>query len=341
MGDGEADLGDMVAQVGGDGVEVGDARDDVEGLAAAVVLAQQRLADGEGVELADVGADGEAVDRGGGDERELADAGEGELQGAGDGGGGEGEDVDVGAQRLQALLVGDAEVLLLVDDEEAEVLEGDALGEEGVGADDELDAAVGEAGAGLRGVLGGDEAGELADAEGEAAEAFGEVLEVLAGEERGGGDDRDLHAGHGGDEGGAQRDLGLAEADVAADEAVHGLAGFEVLEHVVDGGELVVGLGVGEAGAEFFPGVVVGGREDGALAERALGGDADEAFRHVADAGLEARLLRLPGAAAEAVEQALLVAVAGEELDVLDRQVELVAAGVFERAGTRAGRPWR
>ena len=140
VGDGEADLGDLVAQEGGDGVEVGDARDDVEGLAAAVVLAQERLADGEGVELADVGADGEAVDRGGGDQRELADAGEGELQGARDGGGGQGEDVDVGAQRLQALLVGDAEVLLLVDDEEAEVLEGHALGEEGVGADDELDA---------------------------------------------------------------------------------------------------------------------------------------------------------------------------------------------------------
>ena len=165
---------------------------------------------------------------------------------------------------------------------------------------------------------------------GQAAEAFGEVLEVLAGEERGGGDDGDLHAGHGGDEGGAQRDLGLAEADVAADEAVHGLAGFEVLEDVGDGGELVVGLGIGEAGAELLPGVVVGRREDGALPERALGGDADEALGHVADAALEAGLLRLPGAAAEPVEQALLVAVAGEELDVLDRQVELVAAGVFE-----------
>ena len=164
---------------------------------------------------------------------------------------------------------------------------------------------------------------------------------MLAGEERGRGDDRDLHAGHGGDEGGAQRHLGLAEADVAADEAVHGLAGFEVLEHVGDGGELVVGLGVGEAGAELLPGVVVGRREDGALAQRALGGDADQPLRHVADARLEPRLLRLPGAAAEAVEQALLVAVAGEELDVLDRQVELVAAGVFEARGTRAARPWR
>jgi hypothetical protein len=35
--------------------------------------------------------------------------------------------VDVGAQRLQPLLVGDAEALLLVDDDEAEILELDLL----------------------------------------------------------------------------------------------------------------------------------------------------------------------------------------------------------------------
>ena len=47
---------------------------------------------------------------------------------------------------------------------------------------------------------------------------------VLAGEQGRRRDDRDLLAGHGGDEGGAQRDLGLAEADIAADQAVHRLA---------------------------------------------------------------------------------------------------------------------
>ncbi len=55
----------------------------------------------------------------------------------------------------------------------------------------------------------------------------------------------------GGGEGGAQRDLGLAEADIAADQPVHRPAGGEVVEHRLDGGLLVLGLLEGEAGAEL------------------------------------------------------------------------------------------
>ena len=57
-------------------------------------------------------------------------------------------------------------------------------------------------------------------------------------------------------EGGAQRDLGLAEADIAADQAVHRPAGGQVLQHVGDGARLVLGLGEGEAGAELVPGAL-------------------------------------------------------------------------------------
>ena len=39
----------------------------------------------------------------------------------------------------------DAEALLLVDDDQAEILEADLLGEQSVGADDQVDAAVCEA----------------------------------------------------------------------------------------------------------------------------------------------------------------------------------------------------
>ena len=56
---------------------------------------------------------------------------------------------------------------------------------------------------------------------GRPAKRLREGLEVLAGEERRRHDDGDLLAAHRGDEGGAERDLGLAEADVAADQAVH------------------------------------------------------------------------------------------------------------------------
>ncbi len=43
-------------------------------------------------------------------------------------------------------------------------------------------------------------------------------------------------------EGGAHGDFGFAVADVAAEEAVHGLGGLHVGLDVGDGGELVVGL---------------------------------------------------------------------------------------------------
>jgi len=69
-----------------------------------------------------------------------------------------------------------------------------------------------------------------------------EGLEVLEGEDGGGGEDGDLARILHGLEGGAHGDLGLAVADVAAEEAVHGLGGLHVALDVCDGGELVVGL---------------------------------------------------------------------------------------------------
>ena len=69
----------------------------------------------------------------------------------------------LGAQLLELLLVGDAEMLLLVDDDEAEVPEFDSLAEQRVGADDDIDLALGEALLGLRQLGGADEARRLGD----------------------------------------------------------------------------------------------------------------------------------------------------------------------------------
>ena len=51
----------------------------------------------------------------------------------------------LGAQLLELLLMRDAEMLLLVDDDEADILELDGLAEERMGADDDVDGALGEA----------------------------------------------------------------------------------------------------------------------------------------------------------------------------------------------------
>ena len=150
----------------------------------------------------------------------------------------------------------------------------------------------------------------------------------------------DLLAVDGGDEGRAQRHFGLAEADIAADQAVHRPAGAKILDGGVDGGELVVGFLVGKAGAEL----VIGARPDREarrLARQPLGRDLDQLAGDLADAALHARLARLPVAAAETVEidLALLGAVARQQVDVLDRQIKLGAFGVmdFQAIVRRAG----
>ena len=69
----------LVEEILGAG-EVLDARADIERLAAAVVLAQQRLAHGDRIERRHEGAHRQAVDRRRGDDRQIAHAGERQLQ---------------------------------------------------------------------------------------------------------------------------------------------------------------------------------------------------------------------------------------------------------------------
>lgn len=110
-----------------------------------LALAQQLPADGLGhgavVVLADVGEDRLALGGRGVQQGEVSDAGEAHLERARDRGGRQGQHVDLVGELLDLLLVGDAEPLLLVDDEQAQVLELDVVGEEPVRADDAVDLA--------------------------------------------------------------------------------------------------------------------------------------------------------------------------------------------------------
>ena len=92
-----------------------------------LAVAQQLAVDGRGhllvVVRADEGQHRVPLLRRGGDGGHLPDAGDRHLQRARDRRGRHGQHVDRGAQRLELLLVLDAEALLLVDDDQAEVLE--------------------------------------------------------------------------------------------------------------------------------------------------------------------------------------------------------------------------
>ena len=129
---------------------------------------------------------------------------------------------------FEALLVHDAEALLLVDDDQSEIGESDVFLQQAVRADDDVDLAFGEIAEdalliGLR-----REARELFDAYGKGAEARAEGAVVLIGEQRRRHEHRDLLLVGDRLECGAHRDFGLAVADVAADQAIHRPRRFHV-----------------------------------------------------------------------------------------------------------------
>ena len=94
------------------------------------------------------------------------------------------EHVDVDLQLLHRLLGLHAEALLLVDDQQAEVLELDAVLQQAVGADDAVDLAAGQPVDHPLGLLVGQEAAEHLDADRVAGEAVGERVAVLRGQQR-------------------------------------------------------------------------------------------------------------------------------------------------------------
>ena len=246
----------------------------------------------------------------------------------------------LGAQRLEPLLVRHAEVLLLVDDHQAEVLELDGLAEQRVGADHDVDLAVGDAllHAGQFGRR--HEPRRLPDLHRKTLEPLGEGLGVLPRQQCGRHHHRHLLAAHHRGEGGAQRHFGLAEADVAADQPIHRTALAQIVEGRVDRGLLVVGFLVGKARGKFV-GCADRDRQPRRFAKLPLGGDLDQLVGDLADAILHPRFARLPAGAAEPVELdvGVLRAVARQQLDVLDRQIELGVFGVvdFQAVVRRAG----
>ena len=185
---------------------------------------------------------------------------------------------------------------------------------------------------GLGLLLGAAEARQFGELHRPRREAVGEIVEVLLGQQRGRHQHRHLVAAHHRHEGGAQRDLGLAEADVAAHQPVHRLARLHVGHHGGDGGGLVGRFLVAEA---FGEGLVVVQRklERVAFARGAQRVQVQEFGGGVARClhGAAARLFPLVGAELVQRRRAFAgTAVARDQVQVGDRHVELVALGVLE-----------
>ncbi len=188
------------------------------------------------------------------------------------------------------------------------------------------------------------EPAEHLDVDREGGEPLGEGLEVLLGQQRRGHQHRHLLAVHDGLERRPHRDLGLAVADVAADHPVHRVLALHVGLDLLDGRELVRGLGVREGVLELpLPRRVRAERV--ARCRRAGGVQADELRCDLADGLARPALALLPVGAAHLVQAGLLAAdVAGDLVELVGRYVQPVA-GVAALAGrvlqqeVLAGRP--
>ena len=281
----------------------------------------------------DARLDGDARARRGPKEGEVARARHREVERPRNGRGRERQHVGRGAKPLQELLVPHAETLLLVDDYQPQVVEAYLRVQDRVRADDYVAHSRLEA---LERAFVRAAALEARDglySYGRSVEARGEGLEVLFRQDRCRRKHRNLASAHRHDERRAHGDFGLAVARVAADEAVHGLAGGEVVVYRGDGGELVRRLLVGEGGVESVPafaGDVVGGpRRRLALRLRL-----EESRRQVTHRLLRVLLVLLPPLAVQPVQPhgfALDADIAREEVRVCGRDVQLSAVGVLDR----------
>src|SRR3989442_8932614 len=157
------------------------------------------------------------------------------MQGAWDRGGREGQHVDASAQLFELFLVLNPESLLLVDDYKPELGEPHVLLKQPVGADDDVD------GAGSDPV----DPSTLLDTAAKPAEhlhlhwiggqPFEEDVVMLLRQDGGGYQYGDLLTVHHRLERRAERDLGLAVADVPRDQPVHRLWRLHVTLYVLDG----------------------------------------------------------------------------------------------------------
>ncbi len=176
----------------------------------------------------------------------------------------------------------DAKAVFLVDDDEAEIVERDIALQQAMRADHDVDRARLEPR--NDGLLLGSraEAREVFDAHGPVREPVRKGLGVLLREQGRRHQHRDLPPAGDGGEAGAKGDLGLAEADIAANDAVHRAPRAHVGEDGLDRVVLVDGLLEGKRRLEGAVGGLVKA-EGTALAGRAPRIEIEQLRRDVAD----------------------------------------------------------
>ena len=305
----------------------------VKHLPAALQLAAHGVTQHVPVVLHNEGLHRDAVLRRLLDGRHVADAGQCHVQRARDGRGREREHIDRAAHLLDVLLVRHAEALLLVDDEQAEVLELDILLQQLVRADHKVALAAAHVRERLADLSLRAKAREHPDLDREAVKALHGRLIVLLGEHGRRHQNGRLppveHALHHR----AQGDLGLAVAHVAAQEAVHGHGLFHIGLDLIDASQLVVRLRIAEVLLKLrLPRAV--GRKGVALRAAARGVERGELLGHAFRGRLGTRFRARPLRAAHFGELHRVILaradVFAHEVELRRRNIERIRPGVAD-----------
>ena len=186
-----------------------------------------------------------------GDERQIPGAQQRELKRSGDGRCGKGKRVHFGAQFPQALLDGDPEALLLVDNEQPQVFEPDILRGQPMRTHYNVHAPFRDAPDNLFLLGGGAKTRQHVHMDRIFFQPCGEGFEMLRGQDGRRREDRHLFAILRRLERRPDGDFRFAEPDVSADQPIHGRRRFHIGFYGVCGGGLVRRIFVAERGFHF------------------------------------------------------------------------------------------
>ena len=119
---------------------------------------------------------------------------------------------------------------------------------------------------------------------------------------------RHLNPRHGRNKRGAHRNLGFAKSDITTNQSIHRLAAGQIIHHIADCAQLIIGFLIGKAGAERLP-HARWRIEYRRFAQRAFGRHPNQPVSHVTNTLFQAGFFGLPRTAAQPIKQALIMAV--------------------------------
>ena len=308
MADGDTGVGDILMDHFSDVGKVADAVVDEINL----TVSRHLEIDGVGDDLCTKGVnlrlDGITVRGRRLDDTEITGSDERELEGTGNGRGRHRESVDIRLHLTQFLLGTDAELLLLVDDEQTKILKLHRLADELMRTYDNINLPLCQVFQQSRSLFTRFGTGEVVHTHGHILQTRGEGTKMLIGQHRGRHEHGHLLAVGSSLEGSTYGHLSLAKAHITADKTVHGTGTFHVGLHVLSSLQLVRGVFIKEAGLEFVLHIAVG-TEGKTLFTATLGVELNQVAGNILDMLLRTLLQPFPLACTEGGETGRLTIV--------------------------------